>query len=232
MTVQKKMIFNKLKGYCLACELRLLCVVRLSLVRKQHIHVPLLHPLVRKRHILVPLLHPSVRKQHIHVPLLHPSVRKQHIHVPLLHPLVRKRHILVPLLPLLLLFFITPLNADSPAQPVPQQQDASKPVLSAQALQRKKADNGLKYHALYAEQWEISRSGESVLFLPVLNQVIYAWLEDRQKKIEIQYPGGEEGEFWVHELTDWLVSLGIPSNHMVVVPGSGADDVIKFALIK
>jgi len=85
---------------------------------------------------------------------------------------------------------------------------------------------------LHAEQWELARSGETILSLPVLKQVINAWLSDKQKMIEIQYPGGEDGEFWVQELTDWLVSLGIPSNNMVTTPGSGADDVIKFKLIK
>ncbi|MFV2003855.1 MAG: hypothetical protein ACC650_01565 [Gammaproteobacteria bacterium] len=85
---------------------------------------------------------------------------------------------------------------------------------------------------LHAEQWELTRSGESVLSLPVLNQVMNAWLLDTEKKIEIQYPGGEEGEFWVQQLSDWLVSLGIPSGRMVIVPGSGADDMIKFDLIK
>jgi len=85
---------------------------------------------------------------------------------------------------------------------------------------------------LQAEQWELARSGETILSLPVLNQLINAWLADKRKNIEIQYPGGEDGEFWVQELTDWLVSLGIPSKHMVITPGSGADDVIKFNIIK
>ena len=85
---------------------------------------------------------------------------------------------------------------------------------------------------LHAEQWELARSGESILSLPVLNKVINTWLQDKDKQIEIQYPGGEEGEFWVQQLSDWLVSLGVPSDRMVTVPGSGADDVIKFALIK
>lgn len=83
---------------------------------------------------------------------------------------------------------------------------------------------------LYAEQWDMRRSGDKILALPVLRKVVNAWLEDRTKFIEIQYPGGEEGEFWVQELTDWLVSLGIPSEHMIITPGSGGDDMIKFAL--
>ncbi|MBE9559495.1 MAG: hypothetical protein IMF15_01835 [Proteobacteria bacterium] len=85
---------------------------------------------------------------------------------------------------------------------------------------------------LHAEQWELARSGETILSLPVLKQVIKAWLSDKQKMIEIQYPGGEDGEFWVQELTDWLVSLGIPSKTIVTTPGSGADDVIKFNIVK
>ena len=85
---------------------------------------------------------------------------------------------------------------------------------------------------LRAEQWDIARSGKSLLTLPVLNKLVTAWLDDRHMMIEIQYPGGEEGEFWVQELTDWLVSLGIPSKHMITAPGSGSDDMIRFQLIK
>jgi len=107
------------------------------------------------------------------------------------------------------------------------QSPVSKPLLTAQ-----EANVELNYYTLYAEQWEISRSAETVLFLPALNQIVNDWLDRRQMKIEIQYPGGEEGELWVHELTDWLVSLGIPSDYLVVIAGSGADDVINFTLIK
>ncbi|MBE9567146.1 MAG: hypothetical protein IMF14_00520 [Proteobacteria bacterium] len=83
---------------------------------------------------------------------------------------------------------------------------------------------------LYAEQWDIARSGETVLSLAVLNKVVNAWLQDKDKTIEVQYPGGEEGEFWVQELSDWMVSLGIPSNSIQTVPGSAADDLIRFQL--
>ena len=144
---------------------------------------------------------------------------------------------------ILLLFFMTSLNAEVSVKynekndkvmisALSEQQDSAKHVSSDQPMEKKTANNGLKYHVLYAEQWEIVRTGESILSLPALNQIINAWLGDRQKKIEIQYPGGEEGEFWVQELTDWLVSLGIPSDQMVITPGSGADDMINFTLIK
>jgi len=105
-------------------------------------------------------------------------------------------------------------------------------VISAQDKSADASSVDMTVWKLHAEQWELARSGETILSLPVLKQVIGVWLADRQKVIEIQYPGGEDGEFWVQELTDWLVSLGIPSDNMVTTPGSGADDVIKFKIIK
>ncbi len=112
----------------------------------------------------------------------------------------------------------------------------SQSVLSAQANNENTDRHGInklvKESILYAEQWELARSGESLLSSPALKKVISSWLQDKDKVIEIRYPGGEEGELWVQELMDWLVSLGIPSDQMSALPGSGADDVIKFALIK
>jgi len=123
------------------------------------------------------------------------------------------------------------------ADSLPLQNDIHGQAISGQAISQQNragqdANNESKGWVLHAEQWELARSGESILLLPVLNQLIKTWLLEKHKKIEVQYPGGEEGEFWVQELTDWLVSLGIPSNRMVIIPGSGADDMIKFGLIK
>jgi len=235
MTVQKTMSFNKSNKHFLISEFRLRYLVSIGVFHS-------LRPLVRNRTAFLALCEiPSIHGHNRHI---------------LVHPLVRKRHILVPLLLLLSLFFMTSLNAQVSVNANEQRDNdvsvmsmdgrpflhygaksqeggaitnhsTSKPVLSAQ-----KANTELKYYTLYAETWEIARSGESMLSFSVLNQIINVWLEDRQKKIEIQYPGGEEGELWVHELTDWLVSLGIPSDHLVVIAGSGADDVINFALIK
>jgi ABC-type transport system substrate-binding protein len=94
---------------------------------------------------------------------------------------------------------------------------------------------------LTADQWEIARSGESLLSLTVLNNVVSEWLfsvqglqKDTQTNInaiiDVQYPNGEEGEFWVQELTDWLVALGIPSRFISLTPVSESDDEIKFQL--
>jgi hypothetical protein len=88
-------------------------------------------------------------------------------------------------------------------------------------------DQGL---ALTSEQWDAARSGDEITQLPAVRTVVNAWLKDRTQQIEIRYPGGEEGEFWVHELTDWLISLGIPSDKLIRSPGSGAADVIRLQL--
>ncbi len=94
---------------------------------------------------------------------------------------------------------------------------------------------------LTAAQWENARNGETILSLPVLNDLVGTWLSAvlvspvdtlprKNEIIEIQYPGGEEGEFWVQQLTDWLVALGVPSSYMLLTAASGADDEIKFQL--
>ncbi len=85
---------------------------------------------------------------------------------------------------------------------------------------------------LRAEQWEMAREGERLLALPVLQQLVNTWAARPHQKIELRYPGGEEGELWVEALMDWLVSLGVPSKYMNAVPGSGEADVIRFEIIQ
>jgi hypothetical protein len=85
---------------------------------------------------------------------------------------------------------------------------------------------------LHAEQWEAARAGESLLALPVLQHLVNAWAAHPHQRIEMRYPGGEDGELWVAELKDWLVSLGIASKYMTAVPGSGEADAIRFQIIQ
>jgi hypothetical protein len=85
---------------------------------------------------------------------------------------------------------------------------------------------------LYAEQWELSRNGERLLGIEGLATVVTEWSSDENQQIELQYPGGEEGEIWVSQLTDWLVALGVPSINLVAVPGSGQGDVIRLRVIR
>lgn len=94
------------------------------------------------------------------------------------------------------------------------------------ALQVQAAPNSIT-----AEQWELARDGERIASLPGLLGIVAHWSASENKLIEIYYPGGEEGEIWVNELKSWLVSLGIASQHMMLIPGSGQADVIRFKVI-
>ena len=85
---------------------------------------------------------------------------------------------------------------------------------------------------LHAEQWELSRSGERLLRIDGIAKVVNEWSANKRQQIELQYPGGEEGELWVYQLMDWLVALGIPSASLVAVPGSGQGDVIRLRVIR
>ena len=85
---------------------------------------------------------------------------------------------------------------------------------------------------LKSEQWDQARHGEQLIKIPALKAIVNQWSSNKDAVIELRYPGGEEGELWVRELMDWLISLGIPSQYLVSVPGSGEADVIKFQIIK
>ena len=85
---------------------------------------------------------------------------------------------------------------------------------------------------LQAEQWELSRNGERLLGVAGLAEVVSGWSTDGTQLVELQYPGGEEGELWVSQLMDWLVALGVPSANLLAVPGSGQGDVIRLRVIR
>lgn len=88
-----------------------------------------------------------------------------------------------------------------------------------------------KQFELKSEQWDMPRHGERILKLPVLNELVNLWMANPQQIIEIRYPGGEEGELWLTELSDWLISLAIPSKAIRPTLGSGAEDKIVLILL-
>jgi hypothetical protein len=105
------------------------------------------------------------------------------------------------------------------------------PVTGTLAVSEPSDHSGRLEASINAEQWELAREGEKIASLSELNTVIRRWSSASDKIIEIQYPGGEEGEIWVNELKGWLISLGVGSKYMMTVPGSGQDDLIRFKII-
>lgn len=87
---------------------------------------------------------------------------------------------------------------------------------------------------LTEEQWDLVKQGEQLLRMPMMQQIVGQWeslrASGQKYGIELLYPGGEEGELWVGELKDSLISLGIPSQYLYVVPGSGEADIIIFKI--
>ena len=85
---------------------------------------------------------------------------------------------------------------------------------------------------LTEEQWDLVKQGEQLLEMPVLQELVDAWSLQQGQAVELRYPGGEEGELWVQELKDWLISLAIPSKYLFAVAGSGEADVIIIKIVK
>ena len=73
---------------------------------------------------------------------------------------------------------------------------------------------------LTAEQWSVPRSAESLIAMPALRQTIHEMQAFPDNRLQIKHPSGDEGILWVSELRSWLVSLGISSESIELVPGS------------
>lgn len=87
-------------------------------------------------------------------------------------------------------------------------------------------------YSIHAEVWARPRSGDALLALPALQDLLRDFDANPDATIEIRYPGGEEGVLWALELQDWLVALGIPSKRVDTVVGSGVQDSIRLLLNK
>ena len=82
---------------------------------------------------------------------------------------------------------------------------------------------------IYRQDWAKIRNATAVLQLPALQRVVYEFEHKDNAKILIRYPGGDAGNAWALELRDWLVSLGIGSEHIRLEPGSGLPNAIAIS---
>jgi hypothetical protein len=80
-----------------------------------------------------------------------------------------------------------------------------------------------------AVEWAQPRTGTTLLQYPALAQVM-TQLQDGQR-VELHYPGGDEGSLWVRELQAWLVALGLSSQRIDLLPGSRREDAIELRLV-
>ena len=81
-----------------------------------------------------------------------------------------------------------------------------------------------------AEEWARPRNGEMIIAMPAIREAVTTWMRMKQADITIRYPGGETGILWAQELRDWLVSLGVQSNALILSAGSSAEDKIDLII--
>ncbi len=76
-----------------------------------------------------------------------------------------------------------------------------------------------------AAEWAQPRTGTAVMHYPALATAV-ARLQAGQR-LQLLYPGGDEGSLWASELQAWLVALGLPSQRIELLPGSSREDAIE-----
>lgn len=86
-------------------------------------------------------------------------------------------------------------------------------------------------YILTASEWNVPRTTETILGMPALQHTFQAYNKHPKAKIQIHYPGGDEGTLWATELRSWLVALGIASQHIELLPGSRKDGQLELQVI-
>ena len=87
-------------------------------------------------------------------------------------------------------------------------------------------------YILTAQQWNVPRTESAILTMPPLQSMMQAYQKSNQSaRLLVKYPGGDEGTLWAYELRGWLISLGIGSDHIELVPGSRDANQLEIYLI-
>ncbi len=89
------------------------------------------------------------------------------------------------------------------------------------------AANSIRIFNLSADQWARPRAGEVIPQLESVRLAVAYWESGTDATILISHAGEDSGEIWAAELKDWLVSLGIPSDFILLSSGLQADDEIR-----
>ncbi|VAX09451.1 hypothetical protein MNBD_GAMMA25-2074 [hydrothermal vent metagenome] len=75
------------------------------------------------------------------------------------------------------------------------------------------------------------RSVAHLVAFPPLAQAVGQLRVHPDSRLQIHYPGGDEGMLWLNELQSWLVALGVSSERMELIPGSSRQTVIEIDIV-
>jgi len=89
------------------------------------------------------------------------------------------------------------------------------------------AANSIRIFTLSADEWARPRTGAVIPQLAAVRSAVSYWGKAGGRAMIIRYPGEDTGELWAAELRDWLISLGVPSDYILLLSGTQAADEIK-----
>jgi hypothetical protein len=87
--------------------------------------------------------------------------------------------------------------------------------------------NTVRIFSLSADAWARPRSGQILPQLEPVRLAVAYWETGTDAAIMLSYPGEDSGEIWASELKDWLISLGISSDYILLSKGLQAEDEIN-----
>lgn len=85
---------------------------------------------------------------------------------------------------------------------------------------------------LSADEWAQPRSGQVVATFSSVKGAVEYWEQTLGSVLLIRYPGEDSGELWASELKDWLVSLGVPNDYIMLASGLDTLDEIEIIVAK
>ncbi len=91
---------------------------------------------------------------------------------------------------------------------------------------------GEQVFTIDAGDWSRAKHGERVADLKPLRKAVRTWMASSSGQLFVVYPETEKGEFWAQELVDWLVALGIPSQHIEIRAINPTETHIKILIVE
>lgn len=86
-------------------------------------------------------------------------------------------------------------------------------------------------YILTSSEWNVPRTTRTVLNMPALRKTIKAYDKHTGSRIQVHYPGGDEGTLWASELRSWLVSLGVASEQIDLLPGTRKSGQLELQVV-